>query len=75
MTSLPSLGRLKDDEHFTTQGTIYDQIFQIPSVEAVITPITDVFPSLRKKWKRILFVLCYCILGFCIGLTMVTRVS
>ena len=48
---------------------------QFPGIEAVVTPITDLFPSLRGRKARAMFVAGYSIFCYCVGLAMITRVN
>ena len=47
---------------------------QFVGVEAIVTVIMDLFPSLRKGFRREMVIACYCLISFLIGLTMVTEV-
>ncbi|KAL5009459.1 hypothetical protein ScPMuIL_011764 [Solemya velum] len=46
---------------------------QFVGVEAFITTIMDVFPSIRNKTQRAVVVAIYCAISFLIGLSMVTE--
>ena len=54
---------------------IFNFHFQFVGVEAFVTVIVDLFPVLRRKWNREIFIAGYCTVSFLIGLTMVARVS
>ena len=47
---------------------------QFVGVEAIITVVMDFFPKLRKGHRREMFIACYCMVSFLIGLTMITNV-
>ncbi|XP_069110853.1 sodium- and chloride-dependent creatine transporter 1-like [Argopecten irradians] len=47
---------------------------QFVGVEAVITPLVDFFPKyLLGKKHRMVFVAVYCVVSYCVGLSMVSR--
>ena len=47
---------------------------QFVGVEAIVTVIMDLFPKLRKGYRREGVIFLYCSVSFLIGLTMVTNV-
>ena len=48
---------------------------QFVGVEGFVTAMVDVFPNLKKGYRRVYFVAGTCAISFLLGLSMVTRVS
>jgi hypothetical protein len=49
--------------------------FQFVGVEGFVTAVSDIYPQLRRKNVREIFIACVCFAYFLIGLIMVTNVS